>query len=181
MQWIVLLSAVLCLGLFSELQAHFEPASEAEGVDKDTEVGGNYPFVDLLGQEVHMAPRGIRPGSVAIEEGQPQQQDPSLQLNKLRQETNRSGSHTPYTRSSGHSWELYLGLGEMYIHCQWTGARVHFQVHKGLHSLNARNQYSASSQVTHKSAIPKAASSTIWGLASRWHLWHGMWSSNEQL
>ncbi|KAH0513371.1 Mitogen-activated protein kinase kinase kinase 15 [Microtus ochrogaster] len=96
--------------LIPELQAHFEPASEAEGVDKDTEVGGNYPFVDLLGQEVHMAPRGIRPGSVAIEEGQPQQQDPSLQLSKLRQETNR-------------------------------------------------NQYSASSQVTHKSAIPKAASS----------------------
>ncbi|XP_050020314.1 mitogen-activated protein kinase kinase kinase 15 [Alexandromys fortis] len=79
--------------LIPELQAHFEPASEAEGVDKDTEVGGNYPFVDLLGQEVHMAPRGIRPGSVAIEEGQPQQQDPSLQLNKLRQETNRLWEH----------------------------------------------------------------------------------------
>lgn len=105
-QWIALLSAVLYLGLFSELQAHFEPASEAEGVDKDTEVEGNYPFVDLLGQEVHMIPRGTRPGSVAIEEGQPQQQDPSLQLSKLRQETNRSGSHTPGTRSSGHSWKL---------------------------------------------------------------------------
>lgn len=74
-------------------------------------------------------------------------------------------SHTwSGTRSSGHSWKLYLGLGEMYIHCQWTGARAHFQVHKGLHSLNARNQYSASPQVTHKSAIQKqqAAPSEVW-------------------
>lgn len=79
--------------LIPELQAHFEPASEAEGVDKDTVVEGNYPFVDLLGQEVRMTPRGTRLGSVAIEEGQPQQRDPSLQLSKLRQETNRLWEH----------------------------------------------------------------------------------------
>ncbi|CAO2624146.1 Mitogen-activated protein kinase kinase kinase 15 [Lemmus lemmus] len=63
--------------LIPELQAHFEPASETGGVDKDTEVEG----------------RGTRPGSIAMEEGQPQQQDPSLQLSKLRQETNRLWEH----------------------------------------------------------------------------------------
>ncbi|XP_021008594.1 mitogen-activated protein kinase kinase kinase 15 [Mus caroli] len=79
--------------LIPELQAHFEPASETEGVDKDTEVEGDYPLVDLLSQEVHVTPRGTRPGSVAIQEGQPHQQDPSLQLSKLRQETNRLWEH----------------------------------------------------------------------------------------
>lgn len=79
--------------VFTELQAHFEPASETEGVDKDTEVEGDYPLVDLLSQEVHVTPRGTRPGSVAIQEGQPHQQDPSLQLSKLRQETNRLWEH----------------------------------------------------------------------------------------
>ncbi|KAL1766086.1 mitogen-activated protein kinase kinase kinase 15, partial [Sigmodon hispidus] len=79
--------------LIPELQAHFEPASENEGVDKDTEVERDYPLVDLLGQEVHVTPRGTRPGSVAIQEDQPHQQDPSLQLSKLRQETNRLWEH----------------------------------------------------------------------------------------
>ncbi|KAL6068325.1 hypothetical protein STEG23_002936 [Scotinomys teguina] len=79
--------------LIPELQAHFEPASETEGVDKDTEVEGGCPLVDLLGQEVHETPRGTRPGSVVIQEGQPHQQDPSLQLNRLRQETNRLWEH----------------------------------------------------------------------------------------
>ncbi|ERE65103.1 mitogen-activated protein kinase kinase kinase 15 [Cricetulus griseus] len=78
--------------LIPELQAHFEPASETEGVDKDTEVEGDYPLVDLLGQ-VHMTPRGTRPGSVGIQEGQPNQQDPTLQLSKLRQENNRLWEH----------------------------------------------------------------------------------------
>lgn len=89
----MLFCTLVCV--FAELQAHFEPASETEGVDKDTEVEGGYPLVDLLGQEVRVTPRGTRPGSVAIQEGQPQQQDPSLQLSKLRQETNRSGSRIP--------------------------------------------------------------------------------------
>ncbi|XP_051034849.1 mitogen-activated protein kinase kinase kinase 15 [Phodopus roborovskii] len=78
--------------LIPELQAHFEPASETEGVDKDTEAEGDYPLVDLIGQ-VHVTPRGSRPGSVAIQDGQPDQQDPTLQLSMLRQENNRLWEH----------------------------------------------------------------------------------------
>ncbi|XP_060231073.1 mitogen-activated protein kinase kinase kinase 15 [Meriones unguiculatus] len=79
--------------LIPELQAHFESASETEGGDKDTEVEGDHHLVDLLSQEIHGTPRGTRPGLVAIQEGQPHQQDPSLQLRELRQETNRLWKH----------------------------------------------------------------------------------------
>ncbi|XP_032141934.1 mitogen-activated protein kinase kinase kinase 15 [Sapajus apella] len=63
--------------LIPELRAHFEPASEAEGVDKDTdEADEGYPPVAGPGQEP-----------------QPHQQHLSLQLGELRQETNRLLEH----------------------------------------------------------------------------------------
>ncbi|XP_003924162.1 mitogen-activated protein kinase kinase kinase 15 [Saimiri boliviensis] len=63
--------------LIPELRAHFEPASEAEGVDKDTdEAEEGYPPVAGPGQEP-----------------QPHQQHLSLQLGELRQETNRLLEH----------------------------------------------------------------------------------------
>uniref|UniRef100_A0A2K5PLG5 mitogen-activated protein kinase kinase kinase n=1 Tax=Cebus imitator TaxID=2715852 RepID=A0A2K5PLG5_CEBIM len=63
--------------LIPELRAHFELASEAEGVDKDTdEAEEGYPPVAGPGQEP-----------------QPHQQHLSLQLGELRQETNRLLEH----------------------------------------------------------------------------------------
>ncbi|XP_057574451.1 mitogen-activated protein kinase kinase kinase 15 [Hippopotamus amphibius kiboko] len=63
--------------LIPELQAHFEPASETEGVDKDTdEVEEDYPSADPSGSEAQL-----------------HQQHLSLQLSKLRQETNRLLEH----------------------------------------------------------------------------------------
>lgn len=127
--------------VFTELQAHFEPASETEGVDKDTEVEGDYPLVDLLSQEVHVTPRGTRPGSVAIQEGQPHQQDPSLQLSKLRQETNRSGPCKPCTRLPGkeciYSFSGSQGLlpfqcQESSVQCLVTGHTYIFHIKKHL-------------------------------------------------
>lgn len=78
---------------FAELRAHFEPASETEGVDKDTdEVEEDYPPTDPPASEAQIAYGGSRPASVVVQEAQPQQlhqQHLSLQLGKLRQETNR--------------------------------------------------------------------------------------------
>ncbi|XP_030789761.1 mitogen-activated protein kinase kinase kinase 15 isoform X2 [Rhinopithecus roxellana] len=63
--------------LIPELQAHFEPTCETEGVDKDMdEVEEGYP-------------PAARPG----QEAQPHQQHLSLQLGELRQETNRLLEH----------------------------------------------------------------------------------------
>ncbi|XP_061035417.1 mitogen-activated protein kinase kinase kinase 15 [Eubalaena glacialis] len=63
--------------LIPELQAHFEAASESEGVDKDTdEAEEYYPPADPRGSEAQL-----------------HQQHLSLQLSKLRQETNRLLEH----------------------------------------------------------------------------------------
>lgn len=70
-------------------------------------------------------------------------------------------SHTLYKILWSQLRTLSRSWGNVYsLSVNW--ARVHFQVHEGLLSLNARNQYSASSQVTHKSAIPKATPSEVW-------------------
>ncbi|XP_048652464.1 mitogen-activated protein kinase kinase kinase 15 isoform X2 [Marmota marmota marmota] len=80
--------------LIPELRAHFEPTSETEGVDKDTdEVEDDYPLVDLPGSEAHVASGGRRPSAAVAEEAQPHQQHLSLQLSKLRQESNRLLEH----------------------------------------------------------------------------------------
>uniref|UniRef100_I3MY00 mitogen-activated protein kinase kinase kinase n=1 Tax=Ictidomys tridecemlineatus TaxID=43179 RepID=I3MY00_ICTTR len=80
--------------LIPELRAHFEPTSETEGVDKDTdEVEDDYPLADLPGSEAHVASGGRRPGAAVAEEAQPHQQHLSLQLSKLRQESNRLLEH----------------------------------------------------------------------------------------
>ncbi|XP_078220355.1 mitogen-activated protein kinase kinase kinase 15 [Callithrix jacchus] len=63
--------------LIPELRAHFEPASEAEGVDKDTDE----------------AEEGYLPVAGPGQEPQPHQQHLSLQLGELRQETNRLLEH----------------------------------------------------------------------------------------
>ncbi|XP_068388682.1 mitogen-activated protein kinase kinase kinase 15 [Eschrichtius robustus] len=63
--------------LIPELQAHFEAASETEGVDKDTdEAEEHYPPADPRGSEAQL-----------------HRQHLSLQLSKLRQETNRLLEH----------------------------------------------------------------------------------------
>uniref|UniRef100_A0A8C0DHU9 mitogen-activated protein kinase kinase kinase n=1 Tax=Balaenoptera musculus TaxID=9771 RepID=A0A8C0DHU9_BALMU len=70
--------------LIPELQAHFEAASETEGVDKDTDEA----------EEHH--PPATGPVPAVAREAQPQQlhqQHLSLQLSKLRQETNRLLEH----------------------------------------------------------------------------------------
>lgn len=78
---------------FAELQAHFEPASESEGVFKDTdEVEEDYPPADPQGSQAPAAYGWSRPASVVAQEAEPQQlyqQHLSLQLSQLRQETNR--------------------------------------------------------------------------------------------
>uniref|UniRef100_A0A8C6RK75 mitogen-activated protein kinase kinase kinase n=1 Tax=Nannospalax galili TaxID=1026970 RepID=A0A8C6RK75_NANGA len=79
--------------LTPELQAHFEPASETEGVDKVIEEERDCPLIDLPNREEHMIPRGNRPGLMALQEGQQHQQHLSLQLSNLRQETNRLWEH----------------------------------------------------------------------------------------
>ncbi|XP_021788265.2 mitogen-activated protein kinase kinase kinase 15 isoform X1 [Papio anubis] len=63
--------------LIPELQAHFEPTCETEGVDKD------------MDEAEEGYPPAARPG----QEAQPHQQHLSLQLGELRQETNRLLEH----------------------------------------------------------------------------------------
>ncbi|XP_014446857.1 mitogen-activated protein kinase kinase kinase 15, partial [Tupaia chinensis] len=82
--------------LIPELRAHFEPASETEGADKDMDDVEDYPPADPPSSEVQVACGGSRPGSVVVQEAhshQLHQQQLSLQLGKLRQETNRLLEH----------------------------------------------------------------------------------------
>ncbi|XP_036695616.1 mitogen-activated protein kinase kinase kinase 15 [Balaenoptera musculus] len=83
--------------LIPELQAHFEAASETEGVDKDTdEAEEHHPPADPRGSEAQAACGWSGPVPAVAREAQPQQlhqQHLSLQLSKLRQETNRLLEH----------------------------------------------------------------------------------------
>ncbi|XP_064134136.1 mitogen-activated protein kinase kinase kinase 15 isoform X2 [Loxodonta africana] len=78
--------------LIPELQAHFEPTSEMEGVDKDGEMEEDYPPADPRGSEVPATYGGDRPGSAAFQEIHPHQHL-RFQLVKLRQETSRLLEH----------------------------------------------------------------------------------------
>ncbi|XP_056682057.1 mitogen-activated protein kinase kinase kinase 15 [Monodelphis domestica] len=80
--------------LIPELRAHFEPTSEMEGVDEDAdEVEENYQPGHPNGNEEPIATSGVsRVGSELTLESQ-QQHRLNLQLNKLRQETNRLLEH----------------------------------------------------------------------------------------
>lgn len=72
----------------TELRAHFEPASETEGVDKDAdEVEEDYQQAEQKRQEEPNVTAGgyTLPSSVSADI----QQQLSLQLSKLKQETNR--------------------------------------------------------------------------------------------
>ncbi|XP_037367601.2 mitogen-activated protein kinase kinase kinase 15 [Talpa occidentalis] len=70
--------------LTPELRAHFEPAFEAEGVDKaPEEVEEDYPLAALLGREAQAASEVFQEAPQRL----------SLQLDKLRQETNRLLEH----------------------------------------------------------------------------------------
>lgn len=77
----------------TELRAHFEAGSGTKGVDKDTdEAEEDYAPADPRGSEAQVACGWSRPVSAVAQEAQPQQlhqQHLSLQLSKLRQETNR--------------------------------------------------------------------------------------------
>lgn len=74
----------------AELRAHFEPASETEGVDKDTdEAEEDYPQADLPGRQAHAFRGSSPPSAGASQPQQLQHQHLSLQLGELRQETNR--------------------------------------------------------------------------------------------
>ncbi|XP_073758116.1 mitogen-activated protein kinase kinase kinase 15 isoform X3 [Callorhinus ursinus] len=83
--------------LIPELRTHFEPASETEGVDKDTdEVEEDYPPADVPGREAHVAFGGSSLSSAGAPGAQPQElhhQHLSLELGELRQETNRLLEH----------------------------------------------------------------------------------------
>uniref|UniRef100_A0A4W2IFK2 mitogen-activated protein kinase kinase kinase n=1 Tax=Bos indicus x Bos taurus TaxID=30522 RepID=A0A4W2IFK2_BOBOX len=79
--------------LIPELQAHFEPASETEGVEKDTdEMEEDYPPTDLPASEAQVAHGWSEPASAVAQEASPQQHL-SFQLSKLRQETSRLLEH----------------------------------------------------------------------------------------
>uniref|UniRef100_A0A3Q1LNJ3 mitogen-activated protein kinase kinase kinase n=1 Tax=Bos taurus TaxID=9913 RepID=A0A3Q1LNJ3_BOVIN len=79
--------------LIPELQAHFEPASETEGVEKDTdEMEEDYPPADLPASEAQVAHGWSEPASAVAQEASPQQHL-SFQLSKLRQETSRLLEH----------------------------------------------------------------------------------------
>uniref|UniRef100_A0A8D0HPV0 mitogen-activated protein kinase kinase kinase n=1 Tax=Sphenodon punctatus TaxID=8508 RepID=A0A8D0HPV0_SPHPU len=77
--------------LIPELQAHFEPASETEGVEKDgDEVEEDNQLAEQNGNEEAVMTSGVSTlNSVVSQESQQQQQQLSQQLNKLKQETNR--------------------------------------------------------------------------------------------
>lgn len=79
---------------FSELRTHFEPASETERVEKDSdEMEEDDPRADLPAGEAPAMYSGNRPTSALDGEAQPPQlyqHHLSLQLGELRQETNRS-------------------------------------------------------------------------------------------
>ncbi|XP_041595979.1 mitogen-activated protein kinase kinase kinase 15 isoform X2 [Vulpes lagopus] len=83
--------------LIPELQAHFEPASETEGLEKDTdEVEEDRPPADRPRSGVRVAYGRNSPTSAGALGAQPQQlqhQHLSLQLGELRQETNRLLEH----------------------------------------------------------------------------------------
>lgn len=75
--------------MISELQAHFEPTSETEGMEKDTdEMEEDYPPADLPASKAQVAHGWSEPASAAAQEAPPQQHL-SFQLSKLRQETSR--------------------------------------------------------------------------------------------
>ncbi|XP_016054867.1 PREDICTED: mitogen-activated protein kinase kinase kinase 15, partial [Miniopterus natalensis] len=79
--------------LISELQAYFEPALETEGVNKGLdEMGQDSPPADPPGKEAHAIHGGAR-HTLAVVQPQELQQDLSLQLGSLRQETNRLLEH----------------------------------------------------------------------------------------
>ncbi|XP_066475295.1 mitogen-activated protein kinase kinase kinase 15 isoform X3 [Tiliqua scincoides] len=74
--------------LIPELRAHFEPASETEGVDKDAdEVDDDYQQAEQKSHEEPVVTAGVYtlPSSMSADI----QQQLSLQLSKLKQETNR--------------------------------------------------------------------------------------------
>ncbi|KAM6144022.1 mitogen-activated protein kinase kinase kinase 15 [Erethizon dorsatum] len=78
--------------LTPELRAHFEPASEM-GVDKGMgKMEEDYPIAHLPG-EACVASGKSRHGLVVMQEAPPNQQHLSLQLNELREETNRILEH----------------------------------------------------------------------------------------
>ncbi|XP_032633863.1 mitogen-activated protein kinase kinase kinase 15 isoform X2 [Chelonoidis abingdonii] len=75
--------------LIPELQAHFEPASETEGVEKDAdEVEDNCHPVEQNGNEEPVVTSGVSTLSSVVSH-ESQQQHLNLQLAKLKQETNR--------------------------------------------------------------------------------------------
>uniref|UniRef100_A0A8C6FP92 mitogen-activated protein kinase kinase kinase n=1 Tax=Moschus moschiferus TaxID=68415 RepID=A0A8C6FP92_MOSMO len=79
--------------LIPDLQAHFEPASETEGVDKDMdEMEEDYPPPDAPASEAQVARGWSEPASAVAQEAPPQQHL-SFQLSKLRQETSRLLEH----------------------------------------------------------------------------------------
>uniref|UniRef100_A0A7M4EAC0 mitogen-activated protein kinase kinase kinase n=1 Tax=Crocodylus porosus TaxID=8502 RepID=A0A7M4EAC0_CROPO len=74
--------------LIPELRAHFEPASETEGVDKDgEEVENNYQPAEQNGNEPAVASGVSMISSVAYHDSK--QRQLSLELGKVKQETNR--------------------------------------------------------------------------------------------
>ncbi|XP_042638596.1 mitogen-activated protein kinase kinase kinase 15 [Orycteropus afer afer] len=78
--------------LIPELQAHFDAASEMEGVGKDAEMDEDYPVAEPNGSRTAGTFRGSRPSSAGFQEIQPHHyahQHLSCQLGKLRQETTR--------------------------------------------------------------------------------------------
>ncbi|XP_069320189.1 mitogen-activated protein kinase kinase kinase 15 [Eulemur rufifrons] len=80
--------------LIPELRAHFESASETDGVEKDpAEVEEDYPPAGLPGGQAHVTYRESGPGSAMVQEPQHHQQHLNLQLGQLRQETNRLLEH----------------------------------------------------------------------------------------
>ncbi|KAL1286802.1 MAP3K15 [Ovibos moschatus] len=79
--------------LIPELQAHFEPGSETEGMEKDTdEMEEDYSPADPPASEAQVARGWSEPASAVAQEAPPQQHL-SFQLSKLRQETSRLLEH----------------------------------------------------------------------------------------
>ncbi|ELK29208.1 Mitogen-activated protein kinase kinase kinase 15 [Myotis davidii] len=86
----VVMAAVIIL--ISELQAHFEATEETEEMNEDPdEVDQDGPPADPPGSEAHAIHGGTKPTSALVQQAQYQdlQQDLSLQLDSLRQETGR--------------------------------------------------------------------------------------------
>uniref|UniRef100_A0A674J3R6 mitogen-activated protein kinase kinase kinase n=1 Tax=Terrapene triunguis TaxID=2587831 RepID=A0A674J3R6_9SAUR len=136
--------------LIPELQAHFEPASETEGVEKDAdEVEDDCHPMEQNGNEEPVVTSGVSTLSSVVSH-ESQQQHLNLQLAKLKQETNRCLNFTTQdVTPSGEDTICIRPLRRFYI---FLYSRTHISpfapVMKNLESLSIDDTVKAAALLT---------------------------------